>query len=216
MEAKADIWQLRLPEKHNSSWNQLHHRGTQRFYNWRQQGRWPRKTQYHAVYRNVNFAGNQMDSVLIKTNFSKKVAAFLICLCHWRHLEFIERSRAALSCHSLLWLCELPPTSISNTFILSCSWLSFGIKHEVALVFFFESFLNGSEQRWMFPHWGHLKNQDKYAVEQALVFWELVLSRSLCCERIIAPILLRKEIQFPATNRVSTYHFQNSNTKGRC
>ena len=95
-EARTDIWQLRLPEKHSSSWNHWHHQGTGRFSNWRQQGRWPSKTQYHAVYRNVNFAGTRWtDSVLIKTNFSKKQAAFLICLYPWRHLDFTERSGAA-------------------------------------------------------------------------------------------------------------------------
>lgn len=36
-----------------------------------------------------------MDAGLIKTNFSKKQAAFLICLCHWRHLELTEQCEAA-------------------------------------------------------------------------------------------------------------------------
>jgi len=46
------------------------------------------------------------------------------------------------------------------------------------------------------PHWGHLKDQDNDTVEQAMVCQELVLGRSLSCEKTVAPtyVLPRKHI----------------------
>lgn len=58
------------------------------------------------------------------------------------------------------------------------------------------------------PCWGHLKDQEKYAVEKALVFREIVLARSLCCE-IPIYVLLRKQNQLPAIARVLKQPFHN-------
>lgn len=98
-----------------------------------------------------------MDFVLIKTNFSKKEAAFLMRLCPWRHPERAERSRAAP---------RLPPIAtavwavangyrqhIHPTLQLTRLWYKTWI-HSCVL---FEGFLKGSERTIrMYDGWSPL------------------------------------------------------------
>lgn len=87
-----------------------------------------------------------MDSVLIKTNFSKKKAAFSIRLYPWRHPECAERSGAApqlpLIATAVWAVAKGYQQHIHPMLRLTQLWY----KTWIHSCFLFEGFLKGSEQ----------------------------------------------------------------------